>query len=124
MKLPTFKAPTTTQVPGTPTGTRWLDTYSEQRDAQIRTLTQALQRRIDSHNLNAELRDISVADDVEFKLVTPIRGVLFVAVLSAALDDYWHLSYHMLDTETVSINIAFDSGPTGLVDVTLLILGL
>lgn len=125
MKIARYRPPEIKELPNLPSGLEWTDTLLASRDRAIGEHTQALQRRLDfANNFNADLRTVAMMNDTSVTITTSIKGrPQGVLVLGTTEYSYHKLAWRVVDTDRIEVKVKWDSTPTSLVDVTLLILG-
>lgn len=126
MKIASPKFPSRAETPEVPEDARWIDTYIEPRDSNVKQLTQCLQGQVDLRdNLNAEVRDLEVAHDTDFVLtLKTLRGAPEGAEVIWA-DRYLYpiLRWAPLDQQKLKFSVWFLSIPTDKVKIRLLVWG-
>lgn len=102
------------------------DEYSDPRDKQLLSITQALQKKLNfPDNFNADMKTLAVRHLVPLDVSFEINGkILFIFIGITEIEDFVRAKARLLSSNLVRLTFEFSSAPTTIQNVPVLALGM
>lgn len=123
MKIQDFIPPNPDETPGFPKDAKWLPVYLQGVFEQIKLLTQAVQGKLSSENLNEDTKTIFVRHAVPIEVTCKVKGRPTGASIIAFAAPCVLSEIQPIDVGKIRLTVDFDDASTDERAVTVLVKG-